>query len=184
MARRAIAYVHEKKVSDGDELINRLLEEGSGDPQVLGDIAHYAFDKFVEINTGREDGSATAELDRAIQFGLRAVEADAANLEAHYYLGLSYEAAGRLQSATDALLDGYDLNPTSPRLNLNLARVLIKGSQHELASYLLRRLYSASHADDWRADLRAIIDDLEDGEADIANHERLVPPWQRAAEAP
>ena len=184
LARLAIARVHEQNVGDGDELIARLLEEGSEDPQVLGDIAHYAFDKFVEIKTGREDGSATAELDRAIQFGLRAVEADAANLEAHYYLGLSYEAAGQLQNAADTLLGGYDLNPTSPRLNLELTRVLIKGRQHELASYLLRRLISASHADAWRGELRAIIDDLEDGVADVAQHKTLTPPWQKTAEPP
>jgi tetratricopeptide (TPR) repeat protein len=162
LGRRSIAYIHERKVGEGDELVGRLLAEGSEDPQVLGDIAHYAFDKFVEIKTGRSAGDAAAELDRAIDYGARAVQADAANLEAHYYLGLSYEAAGRLQDAVDALLSGYDLSP-SPRLNVALARVLIKGGQHELASYLLARMVGASHADEWRSALRAVIADLEDG---------------------
>ena len=176
MGRRAIAYIHERRVSEGDELIGQLLEAGSEDPQVLGDIAHYAFDKYVEIQTGRSAGATAAELDHAIEYGLRATEADPANLEAHYYLGLSYEAAGRLQNAADALLSGYDLGP-SPRLNRDLARVLIKGGQHELASYLLSRMLSVSHADEWRNDLRALIDDLEDGEASSASRELLAPSW-------
>jgi tetratricopeptide (TPR) repeat protein len=113
IARRSIAYIHERRVKEGDELIGQLLDEAPNDPQVLGDIAHYAFDKFVEIRTGRSEGSDTAELERAIQYGLRAVEADAANLEALYYLGLSYEAAGQLQNAADALFAGYDLNPSA-----------------------------------------------------------------------
>jgi tetratricopeptide (TPR) repeat protein len=180
MGRRSIAYIHERKVSEGDELIGRLLEEGSDDPQVIGDISHYAFDKFVEIKTGRLAGDSAAELDRAIEYGVRAVEADPANLEAHYYLGLSYEAAGRLQNAVDALLVGYDLSP-SPRLNLALARALIKGGQHELATYLLSRMVSASHADEWRSGVRAIITDLEDGKLS-SDYAILTPSWIAAAD--
>jgi tetratricopeptide (TPR) repeat protein len=175
MARRSIAYVHERKVSEGDQLVARLLEDGSEDPQVLGDIAHYAFDKFVEIRTGRSAGDEAAELERAIEYGVRALAADPANLEARYYLGLSYEAAGRLQNAADALLSGYDLSP-SPRLNLALARVLIKGGQHELASYLLSRLVNVSHADEWRSGLRAVIADIEDGTLS-SDYALLSPSW-------
>jgi tetratricopeptide (TPR) repeat protein len=176
MGRRAIAYIHERKVGEGDELVRRLLEESSEDSQVLGDIAHYAFDKFVEIETGRFAGDAAAELDRAIEYGVRAVAADPSDLEAQYYLGLSYEAAGRLQNAADALLNGYDLSP-SPRLNQALARVLIKGGQHELASYLLSRMLSASHADEWRAGLRAVIAALEDGNVTSSDYALLSAPW-------
>jgi tetratricopeptide (TPR) repeat protein len=125
---------------------------------------------------GRSSGDTTVELSRAIDYGMRAIEADPMNLEAHYYLGLSYEAAGQLQNAADALLDGYELGP-SPRLNRDLARVLIKGGQHQLASYLLSRMLSMSHADAWRSQLRSAIDDLEDGEASSATDKLLAPSW-------
>jgi Flp pilus assembly protein TadD len=148
---------------------------------VIGDIAHYAYDRFVEIRTGRAQGSDANELARAIDFGLRAVEADPANLEAHYYLGLSYEAAGKLQNAVDALLAGYDLNSASPWLNTNLVRVLIKGRQHEYASYLASRLYSMSHAEEWRTGLKTLMDDLADKDVDITKHPLLLPSWQRSA---
>ena len=175
VARRSIAYIHEPNAGEGDKLINPLLEEGSEDPQVLGDIAHYAFDKFVEIKTGRSTGDAAVDLERAIEYGVRAVEGDGANLEAQYYLGLSYEAAGRLQKAADALLAGYDVSP-SPRLNLALARVLIKGGQHELASVLLSRMMNVSHADEWRSGVHEVIADLEDGSLS-KEHGLLRPPW-------
>jgi tetratricopeptide (TPR) repeat protein len=181
MGRRAIAYIHEKRVSEGDELMTPLLEEISDDPQVLGDVAHYAFDKFVEIKLGRSAGDMAADLERAIEYGVRAVQADPANLEAHYYLGLSYEAAGRLQNAADELLDGYDLG-APPRFDEALARVLIKGRQYELASYLLTRMVSANHADEWRRRFRSIIVDLEDGEATDESLALLAPPWEAAFE--
>ena len=175
IARRSIAYIHDLKVGKGDELMGPLLAEGSEDPQVIGDIAHYACDKFVEIRLGEWNGDEKAELERAIEYGVRAVEADPGNLEAHYYLGLCYEAAGQLQNATDALLRGYELSP-SPRLNLELARVLIKGGQHELASYLLSRMVSASHDEDWRSSVREIVTDLEDGNLS-KEYALLTPPW-------
>ena len=175
VGRQSITYIHERKVAAGDEVMARLLEVGSEDPQVLGDIAHYAFDKFVEIKTGRWRGDAAVALERAIGYGELAVNADPANLEAHYYLGLSYEAAGRLQNAADALLDGYDLSP-SPRLNQALARVLIKGGQHELASYLLSRLVNVSHDDEWRSGVREVIADLEDRKLS-KEYALLSPPW-------
>jgi Flp pilus assembly protein TadD len=108
------------------------------------------------------------------------VEADPANLEAHYYLGLSYEAAGRLQNAVDALLSGYDLGP-SPRLNRDLARVLIKGGQPKLASYLLSRLVSASHVGALRSAVREIIADLEDGKLS-KDYVLLAPSWAAASD--
>ena len=112
---------------------------------------------------------------------MRAVEADPANLEAQYYLGLSYEAAGRLQKAADALLGGYELSP-SPRLNLALARVLIKGGQHELASYLLSHMLNVSHAEEWQNGVREIVADLEDTKLS-KDYALLSPPWvARSAE--
>jgi tetratricopeptide (TPR) repeat protein len=180
MARRAIAYIHERKTSEGDALMGRFVAAGSDDGQVLGDIAHYAFDKYLEIEAGRAQGSAADELERAIGFGVRAVEADPANLESHYYLGLSYEAAGRLQDAVDELLAGYDINPLSPRLNMDLARALIKGRQHDYAAYLASRVYSASHAEEWRTGLEALMDDLADKDVDITEHPLLAAPWERA----
>lgn len=180
MARRAIAYIHDLNVAKGEPFMRPLLDEGTEDAQVLADIAHYALDKFVEIELGEWEGDAALEIERAIAYGVRAVEADPTNLEALYYLGESYEAAGQLQNATDALLRGYELSP-SPRLNSVLARVLIKGGQPELASYLLSRMLSASHQDEWRDLVREIVADLEDGNLS-KDYEMLTPPWVATAD--
>lgn len=182
MSRRAIAYIHEKKTSDGDELMSRVMAAGSDDGQVLGDIAHYAYDRFVEIRAGRSQGSEAEQLARAIEYGQRAVAADPFNLEAHYYLGLAYEAEGKLQQAVDALLAGYDIHPVSPRLNMDLARVLIKGRQHDYASYLASRLYSVSHSERWRTGLQSLIEDLADKDVDITQHSLLLPSWERSGD--
>lgn len=182
MSRRAIAYIHQRKTAEADELMSRVAATENQDADILGDIAHYAYDKFVEIRTGRAQGSAEDELARAIDFGVRAVEADPANLEAHYYLGLSYEAADQLQKAVDALLAGYEINPASAWLNTDLVRVMIKGRQYEYATYLASRLYSLSHAEQWRAELGKLLDDLADNDVDYMNYAPLVPGWQRSTE--
>lgn len=174
-SRRAIGLVHEKRIDEGDALIGQLLAMPDHDADVLTDLAHYAFDRF-GAEEERADGPDTRHLDRSIEYGRHAVASDAGDLEAFYYLGLAYEKRGELQHAADTLLAAYDLNPSVPRLNRNLARVLIKGRQHEFGSYLVSRLYSASHSEAYRAGLLELLQDLEDGRVDdIALMESVLP---------
>jgi tetratricopeptide (TPR) repeat protein len=175
MSRRAIAYVHERRAEEGDALINELLAQNIGDADVLADIAHYAYDRYVREHENADD-AAGAHLARSIEYGARAVNANAGDTEALYYLGLAYEADGRLQLAVDTMLRSYDINPSVPRLNMDLVRMLIKGNRPEEASYLVSRLYSASHSEQVRANLLELQQQIEDGEVDPT---RLDEFWAR-----
>jgi tetratricopeptide (TPR) repeat protein len=164
-SRRAIALIHDNRLSEGDRLIDELLATDPDDPDLLADIAHYAIDRYLR-EPDESNQRDERDLSRSIEFGERAVSANPTDLEALYYLGLAYESASDLQKAADTLLRSYDINPSVPRLNENLARVLIKGRQPELAAYLLRRLYSATHNTEQRVKLLAIIEEIEDGDYD------------------
>jgi tetratricopeptide (TPR) repeat protein len=183
LSTEAIVQIHEQRVDEGDERIARVLELDTDDPAVIGDIAHYAFDRFVEIRCNGAEGSAESELARAIEYGRRAVEADRGNLEALYYLGLSYEANGALQSSVDTLLDAYDISPTAAPVIINLTRVLIKGNQLELAEYLISRLYSATHSDERREVYREILAEIETGAVDVSRFDLLARCWEQLESA-
>lgn len=152
-SRRAIVYIHENRIEEGDARMEELLELDPDDADVLADIAHYAFDRYNHAIENSEP-DAIAYLQRSIEFGERAIEQNSGDLEALFYLGLSYELQGDLQRAADTLLRSYDINPSVPTLNAALAQVLIRGRQIELASYLLSRIYSATHSEELRAQIR------------------------------
>ena len=164
--RRAIALIHEEEVAQAQALIDEVIATNPQDPDLLADIAHFAFDHYTYDKENADEINAEV-LQQAIEFGERAVAAAPGDLEALYYLGLSYELNGDLQSAVDTLLRSYDINPSVPRLNSNLARILIKGQQPELATFLLRRLFSATHSEEARAAYAEIIDEIADGEYDV-----------------
>ncbi len=166
MSRRAVAYIHEKKPDEGDKIVEDLVARDITDADVLADIAHYAYDRFVYARDSERD-AAEAHLARSIEYGERAAALDPADVETLFYLGLAREAQGNLRLAADSLLSAYKLNRSIPRLNINLARVLIKGQQPAYASYLLTRLYSATHSEDTRAAIRQILQDIEAGDVDI-----------------
>jgi tetratricopeptide (TPR) repeat protein len=174
VSRRAIALVHEEKIEEGDELVAELLAQEIGDADVLADVAHYEFDRYV-YDRDNNGGSGLTHLDRSIEYGERAVEKDPQDIEALYYLGLANELKGNLQAAADTLLKAYDISPSIPRLNVNLARVLIKGGQRDLGAYLVSRLYSATHSEEARAEFKAIRQQIEAGEVDSVL-EKLDPP--------
>jgi tetratricopeptide (TPR) repeat protein len=156
------------------ELVAKLLTHEISDANVLADVAHYEFDRYVYDRENDGDSGLT-HLDRSIAYGERAVEKDPQDIEALYYLGLANELKGNLQAAADTLLKAYDISPSIPRLNINLARVLIKGGQRDLGAYLISRLYSASHSQEARAEFKAIRQQIEAGEVDSAL-EKLDPP--------
>jgi tetratricopeptide (TPR) repeat protein len=172
MSRRAIAYAHDEKIDEGDAILDQLLALDVSEPAVLADIAHYEFDRYTYDRDNGGD-SGLLHLDRSIEYGKRAVAGDPEDIEALYYLGLANELKGNLQVAADTLLEAYDLSPSIPRLNINLARVLVKGGQKDLAAYLVSRLYSATHSDEGRELYRTIRKEIEDGNVDL---KKLDPP--------
>jgi tetratricopeptide (TPR) repeat protein len=173
MGRRAIAYIHEERVEEGDALMAQLRAMNLDDPDVLADISHYAYDKFIHQRENAGDSLMT-HLNRSLVSGVRAVAGNANDLEALYYLGLAYEASGELQRAVETLMQGFNINPSIPRLNLSLARVLLKAEQTEPAVYLITRIYSASHSAEGRAQLRALQQQIEDGTLDIEKIDELL----------
>jgi tetratricopeptide (TPR) repeat protein len=172
-SRRLITLGHEDRMQEGDALAAELLALDSGDADVLADLAHYAFDRYAYAVNHRE-ARTRESLNRSIELGTRALERNPGDLEALYYLGLAYEQRGEIQRAADALLESYDINPSVPRLNTALARVLVKGRQIELASYLLSRVYSATHSEETRTRIRAIQDAIESDEFDIASIDSML----------
>jgi len=171
-ARRAIALIHEERVDEGDALIEPLL--GTADADVLADIAHYAFDRFVYERDNADDPD-TSHLARSIEYGERAVAAQPADFEALYYLGLAHEQNGNLQQAVDTLLEAYDISSTVPRLNASLARMLGRGGRPDLASYLVSRLYSASHSEGEREQIREMLGEIDSGSAGDAEDTGTTP---------
>jgi tetratricopeptide (TPR) repeat protein len=167
-SRRAIVYIHEDRIDEADALIEQLLAMEIGDADVLADIAHYSFDRFVH-ESDSADELARTYLDQSIDYGERAVEKNPDDVEALYYLGLAHEAAGNLQLAADALFRSHDINPSAPRLNIALVRVMLKGQQPEVASYLVSRLYSASHSEEARARLLELQQAIATGDVDLTN---------------
>jgi tetratricopeptide (TPR) repeat protein len=172
--RRLIAFIHDNEVERGDALAEALIAENPADPDVLADIAHYFHDRFGQIlreTNERQD----IFLDRSIDYGVRAIEQSPTDLEAIYYLGKAYEYRGDLQLAADTLLMFYDLDPSIPELNLLLARVLAKGGQKELASYLISRTISASVSSLGREYLRDVQRQIETEDPDAATLDELLP---------
>lgn len=170
-SRRAIVYIHERRIDEGDALIERLHASNPTDVDVLADIAHYAFDRFVhEVTEPGDQGdaeSALMQLERSIDYGVQAAEANPSDVEALFYLGLAYEAGGQLQLAADTLFRSHDINPSAARLNMALVRVLIQGQQPGAASYLLSRLYSASHSEQARAGILELQQQIRDETVDV-----------------
>jgi len=172
-SRRAIAYIHDQKVAEADAAIAALVADGTSDADVLADIAHYAYDRYVHA-VGRQEYNPERWLAQAIDYGNRAVAANPDDLEALFYLGLSHERNGELQLAVDSLLEFYDVNPSVTVLNMNLARVLIKGKQKELALYLIARAYSSAHAAEEREEIRSIQRRIEADDFDISTIDRIL----------
>jgi tetratricopeptide (TPR) repeat protein len=172
-SRRAIAHIHDDQVADGDAIIEALAAANPADADILADIAHYAYDRYTYALTNREPGQQR-HLDRAIAFGERAIAGNPFDLEARFYLGLAYESNGELQEAVDSLLAFYDVNPSVAVLNMNLARVLIKGRQKDLALYLLSRVYSSAHSEDERTRIRAIQQQIEAEDFDIDTVDQIL----------
>jgi tetratricopeptide (TPR) repeat protein len=170
-SRRAIGLMHEEEIAKGDTLIEALIALPLSDPDVLADIAHYAFDRYTYDNKNSV-GDAARQLSRSIEYGERAVAGAPGDLEALYYLGLANEKNGNLQLAANALLTAYASNRSSVRLNTELVRVLIKGQQPEFASFLISRLYSATHSEEARAKFRKLLKDIENGTVDMAELEQ------------
>jgi hypothetical protein len=79
-----------------------------------------------------------------------------------------------LQQAVDSLLAFYDVNPSVAVLNMNLARVLIKGRQKELALFLIARVYSSAHSAEERAGIRTIQQQIEADDFDVSTIDRIL----------
>ena len=167
---RALAHMHEENISAADALIEPLLAQEIDDPGVLADIAHYGLDRYLH-DRDNTDGDGLTHLRRSIDYGERAVAMVGDDLSSLYHLGIAHDHDGQLQLAANALLTAYGVNPTHATLNLALVSVLVRGRQPEFASFLISRLYSASHSDTTRADLRQLQDEIASGAIDLSKFE-------------
>jgi len=172
-SRRAIAWIHDDQIDDADAAITALIEAGTEDNDVIADIAHYAYDRFAYA-ARQQEFNAKRWLTQSIVYGQRAVDGNPNDLEALFYLGLAYERNGELQKAADSLLMFYDVNPSVSTLNMNLARVLIKGNQKDLALFLIDRAFSGAHSEEARDEIRRIRQRIEADDFDVSTIDRIL----------
>jgi tetratricopeptide (TPR) repeat protein len=164
-SRRSIAFIHQGEIEKGDTIIEELVARDPNDPDVLADLAHYSYDRYLNSVNDSEPADS-GHLDRAIEFGVHAIELEPQDSEALYYLGLAYERRGDLQLAADTLLMLYDINPRIPALKWNLARVAVKIDQIDFASRLISKLISAVPSTEARDLLREVQQRIESEELD------------------
>lgn len=166
MASRAIAYMHEQRVDEGDALMEQLLARDAGYAAVLADIVHYEFDRYIHDGDS-SNGNTLDHLNRAIEYGERATEIDATNLEAIYYLARAYEETGSVERAADMLRIAYDTDRSIPALNMALTRMLIELGDTDSALHMISRQFSATQEAGRRQFFRGLQQAVEDGSLDI-----------------
>jgi tetratricopeptide (TPR) repeat protein len=178
LARKAITHMHERNFEDGDRLIATVIASDPQAPDLIGDVAHYANDRFVHVSVGRIPGLPDDELRQALTWGERAVEANPDNVEALVYLGMSYEAAGQLDRAANLMFRAWNIHSSPGYIDLQLARVLIKGGQPEAAATVLSRLISTSHSAESRAEVIDTVEALVSGDFDFRRFPYLMAAWE------
>jgi tetratricopeptide (TPR) repeat protein len=165
MSRRAVALAHEDRIDEGDALIDEILALSLDDGDVMADIAHYFHDRF-QIQSRQVDVDARANLEQSIRYGELAVERNAQDLEALFYLGRAYGFSGDLERAAQILLRAFAQAPGADDINLSLARVLYQAGSTQDAILLLSRNYSASHSEGSRERYGELLQQMRDGNVD------------------
>ena len=161
LSRRAIALAHEQRFDEAESLMRVVIAAEPGDPDLMTDIAHFSHDFFTN-DSGDAPGDP-AILQRAIDYGERAIQAEPQSIEAHYFLALAHETNSSLQRAADVMMEAWRSNPTITRVNVNLARIFLKGGRPDYAELVLSRVYSSSHAEERRSEIEEILRAVRDG---------------------
>ena len=165
MGRRAVALGHDDRYDEGDALIDEIVALNLDDSDVFADLAHYFHDRFQVQSRAGDDGSR-ASLERSIRYGELAVERNARDLEALFYLGRAYGFSGDLEKAVTTLLKAFQQAPGADDINLSLARVLYQSGNTKDASLLITRNLSATHSAEARQRYRELLQQMKDGNVD------------------
>jgi tetratricopeptide (TPR) repeat protein len=165
LGRRAVALGHEDRYDEGDAVIAEILALNVDDGDVLADAAHYFHDRF-QVQSRDDDAGASASLERSIRYGELAVERNARDLEALFYLGRAYGFAGNYEMATKTLLRAFAQAPGAEDINLSLARVLYQSGNTKDAILLVTRNYSATHSEESRKRYGELLQQMNDGNVD------------------
>ena len=171
-AQRAVAYIHEERIAEGDALVAELIALNSDDPEILSAIAHYSFDRLVHARTN-SGPAIDSYLEQAIDFGGRAVAADPRNIEALYYLGRAQEENGDFLLAATTFAQAILVSPTVSSVNLAMAHALVEANQPDAAAVFISRVYSAVHSEELRARLRDVQRRLDDKQFVLTTLEEL-----------
>jgi tetratricopeptide (TPR) repeat protein len=171
MGRRAVALGHEDRYDEGNALVEQIVALNLDDGDVFADVAHYFHDRF-QVQSRENDAGASASLERSIHYGELAVERNARDLEALFYLGRAYGFGGNYEMATRTLLRAFRQAPGAEDINFSLARVLYQSGNTRDAILLITRNYSATHSADSRKRYGELLQQMKDGKVD---HELLDP---------
>lgn len=162
MGRRAVALGHEDRYDEGNALVDRIVALNLDDGDVLADLAHYFHDRF-QVQNRENDAGASASLERSIHYGELAVDRNARDLEALFYLGRAYGFAGNYEMAARTLLRAFRQAPGAEDINLSLARVLYQGGNTKDAILLITRNYSATHSAESRKRYGELLEQMKQG---------------------
>ncbi|MBN4075130.1 MAG: hypothetical protein COA71_01020 [SAR86 cluster bacterium] len=155
---------------DYDELaeqdIDFALAENTEDSFVLTNLAHVEMDNYLKAE---ENGNQNIDtLIKVEDYTKRALENDPENLSALYFLGQSYLKQDKVISALETMLEQHSLFPSSPTLNLDIAKLLINEDRADLA----RRYASlslASFQSEWQRQIvEGLIGQIDSGQIDIS----------------
>lgn len=165
LGRRGVALAHEDRIDEGDAVVGELLALNLDDGDIFADIAHYYHDRF-QIQSRTALGDARANLEDSIRYGQLAVERNARDLEALFYLGRAYGFSGAHELAVETLLKAFEQAPGVDEINLALARALYQTRNVDDAVLLLTRNLSATHSEQARQRYRDLIRQMQEGNVD------------------
>lgn len=155
---RAVIEQHLGRSDLASHVMGFALQNGGDDAYVLTNATHLYWDKARAANNSAD--IARDNLQRAVDFGIKALAADERALEAGYFLALAYQQQGKGEQALSLLGDLYRQFPTDVRLNMELGRMLASAKDPGRAVPYLQRVIAWDHGDLRRRQAKQILERL------------------------
>lgn len=175
LSLRAIVEQHLGRVDLAAHVMGLAMQSGADDPYVLTNAAHLSWDRARRKNSTA--ASTQEQLNRAIEFGEKALQLDGGALEAGYFAALAYQEQGKTDQSLLLLSELYRRYPTDVRLNMELGRLLASTKEPSRATPYLQRVIAWDHGYTRRYQAKKLLGHLG-GAAPIASdidHEHLHP---------
>jgi tetratricopeptide (TPR) repeat protein len=147
-------------------MIESAITAAPDDARVLSNAARVYYHDYERL---RESGVVDRPiLARSIDHGLRAKAFDPESLEPNEYLWAAYAALGESVEAVRWMMDAFQLNPTSVRLNCIIGVYLALIDEPAHARSFLQRVLTWSHDYELRGRVTALLDGTVRGRSPAA----------------